>query len=110
MIDFSSFMLFTNYNFPSNDLQGVATEIAMGRQTKNRIWKKRGWSCYHSLFWKTTKKPKKKSKVCEKSDFGSRSRLRVGKVLAPHNARPKRLPLIKCAKDVVFKIFIFPQK
>jgi len=38
----------------------------------------------------------KKSKVCEKTDFGSRSRLRVGKV--PHNARLKTVPLIKCAK------------
>ena len=31
--------------------------------------------------------------------FGFRSRLRVGKVLAPHNARLKKVPsLIKCEK------------
>jgi len=44
----------------------------------------------------------KKSKVCEKLDFGSGSRLRVGKVLAPHNVRPKTVPLIKCAKVMWF--------
>jgi len=49
---------------------------------------------------------KQKSKVCQKPEFGSKSRLRVGKVLAPHNARPKTVPLIKCAKVLwFFKIF-----
>jgi len=53
----------------------------------------------------------KKSKVCEKIDFGSGSRLRVGMVLAPHNVRPKTVPLIKCATIIwFFKIFIFPKK
>ena len=53
---------------------------------------------------------KKKSNVCEKTDFGSGNRLRVRKVLAPHNARPKTVPLIKCAKVMwFFKIFIFPK-
>jgi len=33
----------------------------------------------------------------------------VGKVLAPHNARPKTVPLIKWIKiSVVLKIIIFP--
>jgi len=33
----------------------------------------------------------------------------VGKVLAPHNARPKTIPLIKCVKVMwFFQIFIFP--
>jgi len=51
------------------------------------------------------------SKVCEKPDFGSESRLRVGKVLAPYNARPKTILLIKYAKVMwFFKIFIFPKK
>jgi len=33
-----------------------------------------------------------------KTDFGSESRLRVGKVLAPYSARPRAVPLIKNAK------------
>jgi len=32
---------------------------------------------------------------CKKTDFGSGSRLRVGKVLAPYNAHPSAVPLIK---------------
>jgi len=37
--------------------------------------------------------------------------LRVGKVLAPHDAHPKMVPLIKCVKVMwFFKIFNFPQK
>jgi len=56
------------------------------------------------------KNHKKKSKVCEKPDFGSESRLRVGKVLAPYNARPKMIPLIKRAKRMWFsKYLIFPK-
>jgi len=46
---------------------------------------------------------KKKSKVCEKLEFGCGSRLRVGKVLASHNARPKTVPLIKHAKGCGFQ-------
>ena len=53
----------------------------------------------------------RKNKVCEKPDFGSGSRLRMGKVLTLHNIRPKTKPLIKCAKVMwFFKIFIFPKK
>ena len=34
----------------------------------------------------------------------------MGKVLAPHNARPKTVPLIKCAKVLWFsKYLIFPK-
>ena len=36
--------------------------------------------------------------VCEKPDFGSESRLRVGNVLAPYSASPKVIPLIRNAK------------
>jgi len=45
-----------------------------------------------------------------KFEFGSR--LRVGKVLAPHNARLKIVPyLIKRARwNLMFKIFVIPQK
>jgi len=80
----------------------VATKITTGRWTKkNKIVRNRVWSRHHSYYrklWKTIKK----NKVCEKPDFGSRSRLRVGKVLAPHNVRPKTVPLIKCAKVMWF--------
>jgi len=47
----------------------------------------------------------------KKPDFGSGSRLRVGKVLAPHIARSMTVPLIKRAKRMwFFKVFNFPQK
>jgi len=45
-----------------------------------------------------------------KSDFGSGSQLRVEKVLAPHNVRPKTVPLIKCAKVFGFQNIYFPLK
>ena len=68
------------------------------RDDKQKIkFEKEFWSCYHSYYrklWKTIKK----SKVCKKPEFGFGNRLRVGKVLAPHNARPKTVPLIKYAK------------
>jgi len=70
-------------------------------EPKIKICKNRVWSRHHSYYrklWKTIKK----SKVCKKPDFGSGSWLRVGKVLAPHNVRPKTVPLIKCAKVVWF--------
>jgi len=39
-----------------------------------------------------------------------KSRLRVGKVLTPHSACPKTIPLIKWGKsNVVLKMFIFPK-
>ncbi|WVY96208.1 hypothetical protein V8G54_028359 [Vigna mungo] len=46
-------------------------------------------SRHHSLFWKTTEKTIKKGQGLRKPRFGFGSRLRVGKVLAPHNACPK---------------------
>ena len=56
------------------------------------------WSRHHSYsgkLWKTIKI----KQVCEKKpNFGSGSRLRVGKVLAPYRARPRAVPLIKNAK------------
>jgi len=71
---------------------------------RNRVWSRH--HSYYRKLWKTMKK----SKVCEKLEFGSESRLRVGKVLAPHNAHPKTVPLTKCAKVMwVFEIFNFPQ-
>jgi len=77
---------------------------------KLKICKNRVWSRHHSYYrklWKIIKK----SKVCKKPEFGSGSRLRVGKVLAPHNARPKTVPLIKCAKKFWFflQYLIFPK-
>ena len=80
----------------------VATEIATIRRTKKiKFVKNRVWSRHHSYYrklWKTIKK----SKVCEKPEFGSGSRLRVGKLLTPYNARHKMVPLIKCAKFMWF--------
>jgi len=38
---------------------------------------------------------KKKTRCRKKPDFGSGSWLRMGKVFTPHNAHPKRVPLIK---------------
>jgi len=81
----------------------VTTEIATGRRTKKLKFEKKSrvWSRHHSYYrklWKTIKK----SKVYKKPKFGSRSWLHVGKVLAPHKARPKTVPLIKCAKVMWF--------
>jgi len=77
-------------------LRSVATGIATGRRTKKENgFEKEIWSRHHSYsgkLWKTIKI----RQVCEKPDIGSRSRLRVGKVLAPYNARP----LIKNAKSM----------
>jgi len=50
------------------------------------------WSRYHSLLRKIIEKPKIKMSTNQIQRFGSR--LRVGKVLAPHNTRPKMVPLI----------------
>jgi len=66
-------------------------------EPKNKTFEKEIWSRHHSYYgklWKTIKI----RQVCEKLDFGSGSRLRVGKVLAPYNARPRAVPLIKYAK------------
>jgi len=51
------------------------------------------WSCHYSLLWKIIEKPKIKMSTNQIQRFWSR--LRVGKVLAPHSARPKTVPLIK---------------
>jgi len=59
------------------------------------------WSRHHSYsgkLWKTIKI----KRVCEKPDFGSGSRLRVGKVLAPYRARPRAVLLTKNAKLMWF--------
>jgi len=43
-----------------------------------------------------------------KTKFGYESCLRVGKVLAPYNVRPKMVPLIKIQMDVLsFKYLFF---
>jgi len=72
------------------------------RDDKLKIkFEKEFWSRHHNYYrklWKTIKK----SKVCEKPNFGFGSRIRVGKVLAPHNAHHKTVPLIKCAKIMWF--------
>ena len=62
---------------------------------KNYFLKCLNWyrSRHHSLLWKTIEKPKIKMSTNQIQRFGSR--LSVGKVLAPHNARPKTVPLIK---------------
>jgi len=45
----------------------------------------------------------KVKQVCEKNQiFGSKSRLRVGKVLASYSGRTKAIPLIKNAKLMWF--------
>jgi len=49
------------------------------------------------------KNHKTKARSAKKLEFGSGSRLRVGKVLAPHNTRPKTVPLIKHAKGCGFQ-------
>jgi len=66
---------------------------------KKNGFEKEIWSRHHSYsekLWKTMKI----KQVCEKTDFRSGSRLRVGKVLAPYSARPKAAPLIKNAKSM----------
>jgi len=49
--------------------------------------------------------------VCEEPDCESGSRLCVGKVLAPHGARPKTVPLTEYNEmSVIFEIFFFHKK
>ena len=61
---------------------------------------------YYGKLWKTKKRIWKSLRT--RDELGSR--LRVGKVLAPHSACPKTVPLIKLAKsNVVYKMFIFPK-
>ncbi|WVY99919.1 hypothetical protein V8G54_025989 [Vigna mungo] len=65
--------------------------------TRNVFEKERFWSRHHSLLWKTMEKTIKKRHGPRKPTIGFRSLLRVGKVLAPYNACPKAVPLIKYA-------------
>jgi len=54
----------------------------------------------------------KKTKNSLRTRYGFGSRLRVGKVLAPQNACPKTVPLIKWIKIsmIFFKVLFFPNK
>ena len=70
---------------------------------------KRVWSRHHSLFLENYGKNHKDKARSTKPDSGFGSRLRVGKVLAPYNACPKAVPLIKCANLMwFFKMFNYP--
>jgi len=80
----------------------VATKIATERWTKNKTWKKEFEVATIVYFGKLWKNQKDKTRYAKKPDFGSESRLRVGKVLAPHIVRPKTVPLIKYAKKMWF--------
>jgi len=80
-------------------------------EPKIKLCKNRVWSRHHNSYYRKLWKTIKKSKVDEKQNFGSGSRVRVGKVLTPHKARPKTVPLIKCAKVMwFFQNIYFPQK
>jgi len=82
-------------------LSSVATEITTGRLTKKKqILKKIGVATIviFGKLWKTIKI----KQVCEKTYFGSRNQSRVGKVLAPYNARLETVSLIKNAKLMWF--------
>jgi len=46
----------------------------------------------------------------QKPDLESRNQLRVGKVLAPHNARLRAVTLIKGVKECDFLKYLFFQK
>jgi len=46
--------------------------------------------------------PKDKASMRKNQIFGFKSRLRVGKVLAPYNVCPRAVPLIKHAKLIWF--------
>jgi len=63
-----------------------------------------------AFLWENYRKTKNKKNAYEPNlRFGSR--LRVGKVSAPHNTRPKTVPLIKWIKiSVVLQNVIFPKK
>ena len=87
-----------NQDMLNKTMDGVATGIATGRRTeKKKTGLKEIWSRHHSYsgkLWKTIKI----KQVCKKPDFGSESRLRIGKVLTPYRARPRAVPLIKNVK------------
>jgi len=59
---------------------------------------------------KLRKNQKDKTRFAKKTNFGFGSRLRIGKVLVPHNVRPKTVPLIKCAKGCEFSKYLFSPK
>ena len=88
----------------------VATRITTERRTeKKNGFKKRFGVATIVIFGKLWKTIKIKQ-VCEKPDFRSGSRLRVGKVLAPYSARPRAVPLIKKAQSMWFsKCYFFPK-
>jgi len=72
---------------------GVTTGTAI-RKINNVILKEGSrHHSFHGKLWKTKENRDKAS--LRKSDYESGSRLRVGKVLAPHDARPKTVPLTK---------------
>jgi len=77
------------------------SESRRDNEPKKKTGLKEIWSRHHSYsgkLWKTIKI----KQVCEKPDFGSGSRLRVRKVLAPYRVRPRTVPLIKNAKLMWF--------
>jgi len=81
---------------------GVATKIAMTQQTKKRV--------NTIVFRENYRKTKKLRQGLLKQNFGFRSRVCVGKELAPYNDHPKMIPIIECSKIyVVSKYLIFPK-
>jgi len=68
-----------------------------GRQSEKNLIGFQNKGVATTVFMENYGKPKKnKDKASlRKSDCESGSRLRVGKVLAPHGARPKTIPLIE---------------
>ena len=72
----------------------VATEITTGRRTKNKICKNRVLESPPHFILENYGKTKKKIRQ------GLLKLVTREKVLAPHNARPKTIPLIKYAKVV----------
>ncbi|WVZ08692.1 hypothetical protein V8G54_022038 [Vigna mungo] len=80
------------FNFPKNNNIKDATGKSRRDDDdtkKETSFEKEIWSRHHSLFWKTTEKPKTIKQGPRKPDSGFGSRLRVGKVLAPYNACPE---------------------
>ncbi|WVZ14517.1 hypothetical protein V8G54_012083 [Vigna mungo] len=89
----------------------VAIEIATGRRSKKKRFLKRVFGVATIVYsGKLRKNHKKIRQGPRKPKIGFGSRLRVAKVLAPYNACPKAVPLIKYAnKDLVCKMFNYPK-
>ena len=85
----------------------VATEIATGRRPKIKFVKTEFGVATIVYSGKLQKNKKDKTMSAKNPNFGFGSRLRVGKVLAPYNVRPKTVPLIKCAKGCGFQNIYF---